>query len=192
MTSLTVPPWASFTGFRSASSAWVIWKRRCGPISTLKGVAGARRAGGALFVGAAAPGARPAQRRAEAADDLLRAGQPLLQRVAEQLRVGRLGPGQPRGRRGGRTLRFAVEVVEDGGDVDAGDAVDQRVVALADHGEAAVGHALDQPELPEGLRAVELLGEDPRRQVAQLLVGAGRRQRGLPHVVVEGEVGVVG
>ena len=42
-----------------------------------------------------------------------------------------------------------------------------------------------------GLRAVELLGEDPRREVAQLLLGAGRRQRGLAHVVVEVEVGVV-
>ena len=42
-----------------------------------------------------------------------------------------------------------------------------------------------------GFGAVELLGEDPRREVAQLLLGAGRRQRGLAHVVVEVEVGVV-
>ena len=51
--------------------------------------------------------------------------------------------------------------------------------------------ALDQPQLPERLGAVELLGEDPRRQVAQLLLGARRRQRGLAHVVVEVEVRVV-
>ena len=51
--------------------------------------------------------------------------------------------------------------------------------------------ALDQPQLPERLAAVELLGEDPRGEVAQLLVGARRRQRGLAHVVVEVEVGVV-
>ena len=42
-----------------------------------------------------------------------------------------------------------------------------------------------------GLRAVELLGEDPRRKVAQLLLGARRRQRRAPHVVVEVEEGVV-
>jgi hypothetical protein len=65
------------------------------------------------------------------------------------------------------------------------------MVALADDREAVPRQALDQPELPEGLGAVELLGEDPRRQVAQLLVGAGRRQGGLAHVVVEVEVRVV-
>ena len=135
--------------------------------------------------------ARAAQRGAEAAVDLLRAGQPLLQRFAQQLEVGRLGAGEPRRRLVGRALRLGVEVEEDGGDVDAGDAVDQRVVALADDREAVVGQALDQPQLPERLRAVELLGEDPRREVAQLLVGARRRQRGLAHVVVEVEVRVV-
>jgi hypothetical protein len=49
------------------------------------------------------------------------------------------------------------------------------VVRLADDREAAALQALDQPELPEGLRAVELLGEDPRREHAQLLLGAGLR-----------------
>ena len=135
--------------------------------------------------------ARAAQRGADAADDLLRAGQALAQRVAEQLQVGRFGAGQPGRGGGGRALRLGVEVEEDGGDVDAGDAVDQRVVALADDREAVVAQPLDQPQLPERLAAVELLGEDPRRQVAQLLLGAGRRQRGLAHVVVEVEVGVV-
>ena len=41
MTSLTVPPWASLTRFRSPRSVWVIWKRRWGPISTLKTELGA-------------------------------------------------------------------------------------------------------------------------------------------------------
>jgi hypothetical protein len=65
------------------------------------------------------------------------------------------------------------------------------VVALADDREAAVTQPLYQPQLPQWLGAVELLGEDPRCEVAQLLLGAGRRQRGLAHVVVEIEVGVV-
>ena len=64
-------------------------------------------------------------------------------------------------------------------------------MALADDREAVVVQALDQPQLPERLAAIELLGEDPRGEVAQLLLGAGRRQRGLPHVVVEVEVRVV-
>ena len=64
-------------------------------------------------------------------------------------------------------------------------------MALADDREAVAVEALDQPELPERLAAIELLGEDPRCQVAQLLLRAGSRQRGLPDVVVEVEVGVV-
>ena len=86
---------------------------------------------------------------------------------------------------------FLLEVEEDGGDVDAGDAVDQRVVALADDREAVAVEPLDQPQLPERLGAVELLGEDPRGEVAQLLLGARRRQRGAAHVVVEVEEGIV-
>ena len=61
-----------------------------------------------------------------------------------------------------------------------GDAVDEGVVALADDREAVVVEALDQPQLPERLAAVELLGEDPRGQVPQLLLGARRPERGLP------------
>ncbi len=94
------------------------------------------------------------------------------------------------GRRGGGG-RIRLEVEQDGGYVNPGDAVDQRVVALADDREAVALEALDQPQLPERLRAVELLGEDPRGEVAQLLLGARRRQGGLADVVVEVEVGVV-
>jgi hypothetical protein len=101
--------------------------------------------------------ARAAQGGADAAGDLLRAGEALPPGVAEQLQVGRFRPGEPRraGVRG--ALRLGVEVEEDGGDVHAGDAVDQRVVALADDREAVVVQALDQPQLPERLAAVELL-----------------------------------
>ena len=135
--------------------------------------------------------ARAAQRGAHAADDLARAGGALAQGVAEQFEVGRLRARRPLGRAHGRVGRLLLDVEEDGGDVDAGDAVDEGVVALADDREAAAVEALDQPQLPERLAAVELLGEDPRRQVAQLLLGAGSGQRGLPHVVLEVEVGVV-
>ena len=135
--------------------------------------------------------ARAAQGGAEAAHDLPRAGGALAQGVAEQLQVGRLRPGRPLRRPRRRVLRLRLEVEEHRGDVDAGDAVDERVVALADDREAVAVEALDQPQLPERLRAVELLGEDPRGEVAQLLLGARRRQRGLAHVVVEVEVGVV-
>ena len=135
--------------------------------------------------------ARPAQRGADAADDLPRAGRALEQRVAEQLQVARLRPRRPLRRPRRRVRRLRLEVEEDGRDVDPGDAVDQRVVALADDREAVALEALDQPQLPERLRAVELLGEDPGGEVAQLLLGARRRQRGLAHVVVEVEVGVV-
>ena len=134
---------------------------------------------------------RPAQHGAEAADDLPGAGGPLAPGVAEQLQIGRLRPRRPLRRPHRLARRLRLEVEEDGGDVDARDAVDEGVVALADDREAVAVEALDQPQLPERLGAVELLGEDPRRQVAELLLGARRGQRGLAHVVVEVEVGVV-
>ena len=135
--------------------------------------------------------ARAAQGRADAADDLLGAGEPLADRVAQQVEVGRLRPRRPFRRPQRRRGRVGLEVEEDRGDVDPGDAVDERVVALADDREAVALEALDQPQLPERLRAVELLGEDPRGEVAQLLLGAGGGEGGLADVVVEVEVGVV-
>ena len=50
---------------------------------------------------------------------------------------------------------------------------------------------LDQPHLPQRLGAVELLGEDARREVAQLLPAAGGGQRRVAHVVLEVEARVV-
>ena len=64
-------------------------------------------------------------------------------------------------------------------------------MALADDREAVSLEPLDQPQLPERLRAVELLGEDPRGEVAQLLLGARSRQGSLADVVIEVEVRVV-
>ena len=82
-------------------------------------------------------------------------------------------------------------VEQDGGDVHAGHAVDQAVVALADDREAPAGEPIGQPELPHGLRAVEALREDPRGKRAQLLLGARLGQGGVSHVVIEVELRVV-
>ena len=51
--------------------------------------------------------------------------------------------------------------------------------------------ALHEPHLPQRLRAVEALGEDPGGQPQQLLLVSRRRQRGLADVIGEVEVGVV-
>ena len=170
-------------------------KRRWGPISTLKGVRGRRHPGADDLAGRADSRAAtwrgPRSDGADAADDLARAGARARAGHRRAAGVGRLRARRPLRGRAPAALGLAVEIEEDGGDVDAGDAVDERVVALADDREALALEPLDQPQLPERLGAVELLGEDPRRQVAQLLLGARRRQRGLADVVVEVEVRVV-
>ena len=50
------------------------------------------------------------------------------------------------------------------------------MMGLADDREAPALQPLDEPELPERFRAVELLGEDPRGDHAELLLGAGPGQ----------------
>ncbi len=64
-------------------------------------------------------------------------------------------------------------------------------MGLGEDGEAVVVEALDEPDLPERLVAVELLGEDAAGQVLQLALGAGRGERGGAHVVAQVEVWVV-
>ena len=195
ITSLTVPPWASLTRF---SVGQVGLGDREAPVradlDVEDGVRGATCPAPTIFEVAPTPrstwrGPRSTARKPRTISfGLVRRSRSASPSSFRSVGSGRAsqGGGEP-----GLALRLGVEVEEDGGDVDAGDAVDQRVVALADDREAAVAQALDQPQLPERLAAVELLGEDPRRQVAQLLLGAGRRQRGLAHVVVEVEVRVV-
>src|SRR4051795_12104455 len=51
--------------------------------------------------------------------------------------------------------------------------------------------ALDEPQLPQRLRAIEALGEQPPDQTPELLGAARRGQRGVAHVVVEVERWVV-
>ena len=135
---------------------------------------------------------RPSHDPADAADDLARVDGPLRRapRESSWARLGS-GDGDPALGRSGRVDRLLLGVEEDGGDVNPGDAVDHAVVGLADDREAVALQALDQPELPERLRAVELLREDPRRQHPQLLLGAGLGQRGVADVVGEVEVRIV-
>ena len=76
-------------------------------------------------------------------------------------------------------------------DVHAGDAVHERVVGLRQHREAVALEALDEPDLPERLVAVELLGEHAAGEVPQLLLGAGGGERGRAHVVAQVQVRVV-
>ena len=70
-------------------------------------------------------------------------------------------------------------------------AVDQRVVRLGDDREAVVADAVDEPQLPQRLGAVQALGEDAAGQPAQLVLAGGRGQRGVAHVVAGVEVRVV-
>jgi hypothetical protein len=102
----------------------------------------------------------------------------------------RLGARVPGGRRLGLG-RVGLEVEQHGRDVHARDAVDERVVGLGDQREAVLADAVDQPQLPQRLRAVQPLGEDPPRQAAQLLLARRLRQRRVAHVVVGVEVRVV-
>ena len=111
--------------------------------------------------------------------------------AATQLGGARLGVRLPGAARVSDRRRVGREVEQHRREVDARDAVDQRVVGLGDQREAVVLEALDQPHLPQRLGAVELLGEDARGQVLQLLLAARRGQRGVAHVVLEVEARVV-
>jgi hypothetical protein len=117
-------------------------------------------------------------------------GSTLGHRVGEQHRPGRLGPRDPRlgRRRGGR---IGVEVEQHGREVDARDPVHERVVGLADQREAPVVHAVDQPQLPQRLRPVEPLREDPAGQPPQLGLARRLRQRRVADVIAGVEVRVV-
>jgi hypothetical protein len=114
--------------------------------------------------------ARRGPRSTNAAHDLPRIERPLDDGLGQELGTAGLGRGDPALERLGALRRLALGVEQHGGDVDARDAVDHGVVGLADDREAAALQALHQPELPERLRAVELLGEDARRQHPQLLL----------------------
>ena len=62
---------------------------------------------------------------------------------------------------------------------------------LGEHREAAALEAVDEPQLPERLVAVERLSEDAAGELAQLLLAARGRQAGVAQVVAQVEVGIV-
>ncbi len=64
-------------------------------------------------------------------------------------------------------------------------------MGLRDQGEAALAEPLDEPQLPERLGPVELLGEDASRHPAEHVLVAGRGEGRVAHVVAEVELGVV-
>ena len=119
-----------------------------------------------------------------------RAQRPLRTR-RQQLQGARLAVGLPRFAGVAHRRRLGREVEQHGRQVDPGDPVDQRVVGLGDQRATIVLQALDQPHLPQRLGAVELLGEDARGEVAQLLPIPRRRQRRVAHVVLEVEARII-
>jgi len=64
-------------------------------------------------------------------------------------------------------------------------------VDLGQDGEAVAGQALDDVALPERAVAVERAGDDPGDELLDLLVRAGWRDRRVPDVELEVEVGVL-
>ena len=128
-----------------------------------------------------APGRR---RRERQLDEAAHAARGELDRARLRLRHPRLALVRHR-------RRHRLEVEQHGREVDAGDAVDERVMGLGDQREAPVLEPLHEPQLPQRLRAVEPLGVDPGGERAQLLLAAGLRQRGVAQVVLEVEVRVV-
>ena len=86
-------------------------------------------------------------------------------------------------------LRRPVE--QDLGEVDDLRAVDQRLVRLGEHRDAAALEALDEVDLPQRPVTVERSGDDPRDELTELVHRPGAGQGGAAYVVAEVEVRVV-
>ena len=129
--------------------------------------------------------------RFDAAHRLARHGRALEQRVRQQLRRRGHRARQPSPRRRCDRLRVGARIENDACDVDAGDAVDQRVMGLRDQREAPVTQPLYQPQLPEWAPAVERLREDAAGKPAQLRVATGLRQGRVTDMEGETELRVV-
>ncbi len=198
-TSLTVPPSVSLIRLKVASSERAQVKRRCGPIGWFSGTSGAGSAKAPTTSptpSSASPTRRAAVsgwRTASTARSTSFTGAAAASTAPRATSSAVLGCGlrHPAVLARGR-LRHRLEVEEHGADVDAGDAVDHRVVGLGQQGEAVALQALHQPQLPERLGAVELLREDARGEALQLLLAARLGQRRVADVVGQVEVDVVG
>ena len=196
---MTVPPNVFLTSLRSLRSLRTNASRRCGPIGTFSGVSGAgfrpahatspMPSSASLTVSSDVAG-RSAADSAPRGEFERQLGEPAHAARGElqRARFGRRGPrlALVRG-----DLRDRRRVEEHGHQVDAGDAVDERVVGLRDQREAPALEALHEPRLPQRLGAIEPLRVDPRGQRAQLFLGARGRQRRVADVVLEVERAVV-
>ena len=87
--------------------------------------------------------------------------------------------------------RTGVDVEQHLAEVDGGDAVDEDLVGLRQHGHPATLEALDEVDLPQRPVRVEPARHDPPGQLAELVQGARAGQRGAAYVVGEVEVLVV-
>jgi hypothetical protein len=125
----------------------------------------------------------------QAPDAVHRIDDGVRERARDELQVAGLR-GRPPGRDPGRR-RVSLTVQQDGQEIGAGHPVHHAVVDLGEERPAAVLQALDHPQLPERLAPVQLLGEHPAGQVAQLLGAARLGHRGVAYVVQDLEVGVV-
>ena len=193
-TSLTVPPSAARICLTSASDDRAQLQRRCGPIGPLRSAVGLRSIDTITdALRRTLPRLMPpgSGERASAGSPVsVDWGEQVADRgVRQQLQVARLPPRRPLLDLGLLHLRGVVQ--EHRQQVGARHPVDHAVVDLRDQRPAPALEPLHDPHLPERLAAVEVLGEDPPGQVAQLLVAAGRRHRRVPDVVQDLEVGVV-
>ena len=139
----------------------------------------------------AGPGAGRAEPRGRRGTISLRAGQALPPGVAEQLQVGRFGTGEP-GRAGAgepcgsasRSKRTVVMSTPETPSTSAWWLL--PTIAKRSSRRPSTSHSSQS-----GLLRSSCWEKIARREVAQLLLGAGRRQGALAHVVVEVEVRVV-
>jgi hypothetical protein len=128
---------------------------------------------------------------AGATNDLGRAGGPFDQSLAEHLGVGGLGAWRPAARWVGLLRRVGGGVEQDRGYVNPRHAVDQAVVGLRDDRETVVLETVDEPHLPQRLRAIEALREHAGGEGQELLFRSRGGQRRVADVVVEVEPGIV-
>ena len=126
--------------------------------------------------------------RAEAARRAGRGGQPRPGR--QQRRAPRTrAPRTPGRRRIGDRIGLGVE--QQRRDLDRGDAVDERVVHLADERPAAARQAVDDAHPPQRSRGIQRRREQHARRGTQLALPAGRRERERADVVRDVERRVV-
>ena len=111
------------------------------------------------------------------------------ERVQRQRRVRRLRSGRPR--LDGSRHRHSIGVEQHCHQVGAGDSVDHAVVHFADERPTIGGQPVDHPHLPQRTRSIELLRHQPAHQVLQVMLITWGRERRVPHVVGQVEVGIV-